>query len=79
MISSLLMENKHLSECEKEQIVAYSNCRQSLHDIAEKLNQHHSLIDVFFKNYKKTGNDDRKEECCGRKTKTTAFGDTKIV
>ena len=62
----------------KGQIVAYNNCRLSLWDIAKKLIQHHSSINVFHKNHKKTGNNHQKEGR-GHKRKTTASEDTKFV
>ena len=45
------MVNKQLSEFEKDQIVAYSDCELTLCDIAKKLNHHHSSVYVFLKNY----------------------------
>ena len=57
--------NKQLSEFEKGQIAAYNDCELSLCDIAKKLNRYHYSIDVFLKNYKKTGNYPQKERSSG--------------
>ena len=74
MISLLLMASKQLSELEKDQIVAYTDCRLLLYNIAKKLNHYHSFNDVFIYNYKKTGNYQEKD--CGHKRKSTASEDT---
>ena len=51
MIIPLPMTSKQLSEFEKSQIVAYSDCGQSFCNIAKKLNRDNTLTDVFFKIY----------------------------
>ena len=60
------MTNKQLSEFEKGQIVAYNDYGLSFYDIAKEFNWYHSSIDVFLKNYKKTGN---QNVVCGDKRK----------
>ena len=56
MIRSLLMAWKQSSDFENYQIVAYDHCESSLCDITKKLNSHYSLINIFLKNFKKSGN-----------------------
>ena len=56
MINLLRIASKQFSEFEKDKIMACNDCRQSLCDIAKKLNHHHSSINILLKNYKKTGN-----------------------
>ena len=57
------MACKQLSEFEKEQIMAYNDYGRWFFDIAKKLNCHHSLINIFLKNYKETRNYHQKEDC----------------
>ena len=78
MISPLLMAIKQLSEFVKDQIVAYHDYGQSFGNIAKKLNKHHSAMNDFLKNLKKTGNYHLKESC-GCKRKTIASEDRKNV
>ena len=69
------MASKQLSEFEKGQIVAYNDSGLWFNGIIKKLN-HYSLIDVFYKNFKKTGNYYQKESC-GHQRKS--IEDPKIV
>ena len=78
MISSLLIVYKLLSEFRKGQIVPYNDYGLSLCDTAKKLSSHHSSIDVFLKNYEKTGNYHSKKGH-SHKRKIIAPEDTKIV
>ena len=49
MIAILLMASKQLSEFEKGEIIVYNDCGHSLCEIAKKLDDHHSSLDVFLK------------------------------
>ena len=48
------MVDNQLSEFKKGQIVDYNDCNLSLCDITKKFNHHCSSIDIFFQNYEKT-------------------------
>ena len=72
------MASKQFTEFGKGQIVAYNDCELPFQRIAKKLNYLHSSIDVFLKNYKKTGNYHQKRGY-GLKREITASEDPKIV
>ena len=69
------MASEQLSEFEKGQNVVYNYCGLLLHNIAKKLNCHHSWINIFLKNYK-TGNYQWKGHW--HKRKTAVSEDAKI-
>ena len=65
---------EQFSVFEKRQILAHNSCELSLQNVAKKLNQHHSSIDILFKNSKKTENYQKI-----RKRKATESEDIKIA
>ena len=67
---------KLLPKLEKGKFMTYSDYGLGLRDITWKLSHHHSPINVFLKNFEKTGNYHQKEgyDCKRKNTASTTKG-----